>query len=476
MPRPFDDSEEEEQDYERPTDAKAAEILNKVYYKEGNFVGRDALLHMLKKQMPSNHPSSRQIQAWLRKQELQQLYAGTRSGGGTDRFRPLKPWQNISMDLIDYSQNAAPNAKKYVLVVIDNFSRYMIVRAMNNKLSTTTARFLEQILDEVHKEFDAHITKIITDDGGEFKGPVITLLEERKIGIQRALGGNPQQNGLVERANGKLKLIIGKTKEVRGGSWSTHLKAATSVYNRQLIRSTKFAPEDAVRLKPSEQQQVKDNVKEAYSFHVVEDDKGNLVKVEEQIKRFNVGDKVRRKLNKGKLDKSSRPNWSYDVFTFTDVIPKRGARAEKYKIDAVGFTDKIFTRNDILLVDVASLEELPDLANPKVHKVTTRQAKQVEQEVTRVLRKREQPKVDIPLPTQAQAKKSAKQPKPTYDVEAYRATRGKGKGTQVLVKWVGYDESENTWELLSNQLRDMGVKKVQQLVDQLGTELKVKKK
>ena len=109
-------------------------------------------------------------------------------------------------------------------------------------------------------------------------------------------------------------------------------------------------------------------------------------------------------------------------------------------------------------------------------KVTTRQAKQVEQEVTRVLRKREQPKVDIPLPTQAQAKKSAKQPKPTYDVEAYRATRGKGKGTQVLVKWVGYDESENTWELLSNQLRDMGVKKVQQLVDQLGTELKVKKK
>ena len=62
---------------------------------------------------------------------------------------------------------------------------------------------------------------------------------------------------------------------------------------------------------------------------------------------------------------------------------------------------------------VNELEELPDLANPKVHKVTTRQAKQVEQEVTRVLRKREQPKVDIPLPTQAQAKKPAKQPKPT---------------------------------------------------------------
>ena len=70
------------------------------------------------------------------------------------------------------------------------------------------------------------VAQIIPDGGGELKGPVITLLEKRKIGIQRSLGGNPQQNGLVERANGKLKRIIGKTKVVRGGSWATHRQAA----------------------------------------------------------------------------------------------------------------------------------------------------------------------------------------------------------------------------------------------------------
>ena len=93
----------------------------------------------------------------------------------------------------------------------------------------------------------------------------------------------------------------------------------------------------------------------------------------------------------------------------------------------------------------------------------------------RPLRTRVQPKVDIPVPTKKQAKKAAEQAKPTYDVEAYRAIKGRGKGIQVLVKWVGYDESEDTWELLSNQLRDIGKKNVQEFVDKLKLSEKVKK-
>ena len=81
-----------------------------------------------------------------------QLHKQTRKGGAdVDRFRPSKPWDNISkktppMDLIGYSARSAPNGKKYILVVVDNFSRFVLVRPMLNKEAKTTARHLTSIL------------------------------------------------------------------------------------------------------------------------------------------------------------------------------------------------------------------------------------------------------------------------------------------------------------------------------------------
>ena len=141
------------------------------------------------------------------------------------------------------------NANKYILVVIDNFSRFVIVRPMLNKTAKTTARLLEQILNEIKKKNKGvDIKNIITDDGSEFKGEVIPLLKKRGIGIRRALGGNPQQNGIVERANGKIKNIIKKNIDVKAGSWTTHLQKSVDAYNRQLNRGIGFAPNEAVKL------------------------------------------------------------------------------------------------------------------------------------------------------------------------------------------------------------------------------------
>ena len=217
---------------------------------------------------------------------------------------------------------------------------------MRDKTAKTTAKHLASILDEIGKKFgNPEITKIITDDGSEFKGDVSTLLKKRGIGIQRALGGNPQQNGLVERANGKVKQLIGKTITVKGGSWHSHLNSAVGVYNRQYIRATKYAPEDAVRLDKLGQEQVKNNVSVAYTLS---DEKKKRFGIFE--KKFEVGDRVRVKLNKGKLDKSSVPNWSSETYKVVDVIRKQGTRAERYKVNKKGTEDKNYTRNDLLKV------------------------------------------------------------------------------------------------------------------------------
>ena len=83
------------------------------------------------------------------------------------------------MDLIDYSGRSAPNGKKYILVVVDNFSRFVLVRPMLNKEAKTTAPHLTSILDEIKKPTKGvDIKNIITDDGSEFKGETSAVLKK----------------------------------------------------------------------------------------------------------------------------------------------------------------------------------------------------------------------------------------------------------------------------------------------------------
>ena len=73
------------------------------------------------------------------------------------------------------------------------------------------------MLDKVKAEFGSPDTKsILTDDGGAFKGAVNALIKKRDIGKIRTLGGNPQQNGMVERSVASSRLLL--TKILRSSS------------------------------------------------------------------------------------------------------------------------------------------------------------------------------------------------------------------------------------------------------------------
>ena len=160
-------------------------------------------------------PSKSTVVAWVTAQKLQQVYAPRRSEGHGDisAFKPIAPMVALSMDLGNYQRRQqsaedkdAPKAKKgapkflddfgadgYVLVVVDNFSRYMWTAALNSKKPSEVVGKLEEILDEVREESEGLRTKydkdwkdndpdknvirmIHFDDGGEFKAHVKTLL------------------------------------------------------------------------------------------------------------------------------------------------------------------------------------------------------------------------------------------------------------------------------------------------------------
>ena len=175
---------------------------------------------------------------------------------------------------------------------------------------------------------------------------------------------------------------------------------------------------------------------------------------------FKEGDKVRVKLNKGKLDKASTPNWSASLYTIEKIIPSRGTMAEKYQIKEKD-ADLRYSRNDLQKVS-GTPEEIPD--RPK--KPTTRlQVVQNKLETGAFTRAKEKIAEELKKPPKRMAlrdraspanakkmvaeqkknkKKKGKQRTGVYIVESILGSREKDEKLQYKVKWEGYKTATYT--------------------------------
>ena len=77
--------------------------------------------------------------------------------------------------------------------------------------------------------------------------------------------------------------------------------------------------------------------------------KGNVADAHKTEKNYKVGDRVRRKIPKGKLDKMSTPSWYDQVDHITEVVyPKIAGRPVKYRITG---HHELYAKNDLQVVD-----------------------------------------------------------------------------------------------------------------------------
>lgn len=215
---------------------------------------------------------------------------------------------------------------------------------------------------------------------------------------------------------------------VKGGSWSTHLQSSVDAYNRQFNRGIGYTPEEAVKLTGKDIEKVKENNDKAYAkkYEPIMNDIEN--------KKFRMGDMVRIKINKSKMDKSSKPNWSEGIYKISAIIPKQGTRAEKYRIDRKGFEDKIFTRNDILKVN--EVEKAPEKKKVETRATVRKEKEESQPQTRRVTRNsnkedvKKEPKPPVPpVPAKSSSNKTPKPPVPTVPAGKYR------KGQKVKVKY-----------------------------------------
>nr|GEY41025.1 retrovirus-related Pol polyprotein from transposon TNT 1-94 [Tanacetum cinerariifolium] len=109
----------------------------------------------------------------------------------------------LHMDLYCPMRVQSINRKKYILVIVDDYSRFSWVKFLRSK--DETSEFVTKFLTQIQVGLDKAVRYIDTDNRTEFVNQFITEFYER-VGIfhQKSVPKTPQQNGVVERRNRTL--------------------------------------------------------------------------------------------------------------------------------------------------------------------------------------------------------------------------------------------------------------------------------
>ena len=114
-----------------------------------------------------------------------------------------QPLQLIHMDLCGPMRVQSINGKKYVLVMVDDYSRYTWVNFLRTK--DETPALIITFLKNIQVKLQLLVQAIRSDNGTEFKNKVLdSYLDSVGISHTFSAARTPQQNGVVERRNRTL--------------------------------------------------------------------------------------------------------------------------------------------------------------------------------------------------------------------------------------------------------------------------------
>jgi len=151
----------------------------------------------------------------------------------------------FQMDLIDLHNDAAFDklgANKFILILVNVFTREVYAEALAKKEPSAVKPALEKILDEL----DAAPTIISSDNGQEFLGPVSTMLKARNITQKFKEVGDVNALSVVDRAIQNIKKRIAQILSRDGNTktWRDALADAVKNYNETYHSTVHAAPNE----------------------------------------------------------------------------------------------------------------------------------------------------------------------------------------------------------------------------------------
>nr|GEW54297.1 retrovirus-related Pol polyprotein from transposon TNT 1-94 [Tanacetum cinerariifolium] len=109
----------------------------------------------------------------------------------------------LHMDLCGPMRVASVNGKKYILVIVDDYSRFKWVKCLRSK--DEAPDFIIKFLKMIQVRLKTPVRRIRTDNGTEFVNQTLREYYEKvDISHETSVARSPQQNGVVERRNHTL--------------------------------------------------------------------------------------------------------------------------------------------------------------------------------------------------------------------------------------------------------------------------------
>ena len=216
-----------------------------------------------------------------------------------------------SLDILDLKDYGPENNRgyRYVLVIIDNFSKFGWTIPLKNKNAQTLKDSFENILITSKRKPNL----IETDRGKEFYNNIFQdFLNKNNI----KLYSRNSSYGAVfaERFNRTIRDLLKKIVFENGdANWIDVLQTITKQYNNKVHSSTKLTPIQA---------SLKKN--EGYVY------KKLLDKRKKVTPKFQVNDLVRTADLKRTFSKGDTTNWSYKLYKITEIV---NDTIPSYKID-----------------------------------------------------------------------------------------------------------------------------------------------
>ncbi|XP_053367139.1 uncharacterized protein K02A2.6-like [Clarias gariepinus] len=159
---------------------------------------------------------------------------------------PDGPFRHIMFDYVDMGEPRI-QGKRYILVVEDRFSRWVEAVATAKEDATAVAKFLCR---EVIPRFGIPDT-ISSDNGKHFTNKIVQKITQwLKIKHRFGCVYHPQSQGMVERANGVLKMKLAKICAETGMNWFQALPLALMGMRSQTNRNTHLTPHEMLTGRP----------------------------------------------------------------------------------------------------------------------------------------------------------------------------------------------------------------------------------